>query len=97
MKGYSHKYLMVTSKQLEAWMGVEFPRQTKRNGRKRAAHLEIARASRNKKSEVDRIDMMRRCLVANPNATLSELVEQLGWSRHTIIKYRKLVLSAEDK
>ena len=91
MKGYSHKYLMVTSKQLEEWMGVEFPRKTKRNGRKRAAHLEIARAVRNKKSEVDRIAMMRRCLVANPNATLSELVEQLGWGRATVVKYRQLV------
>lgn len=91
MKGYSHDYLMVTSRQLENWMGIEFPRKTKRNGRKQAEHLEIARAARNKKSEVDRKSMMKRCLEANPQATLNELVEELGWGKATVSKYRKMV------
>lgn len=91
MKGYSQKFVRVTSYTLEEYLGFAFHRSTKRNGRTRAAHLEWARSAKNAKSAIDRTEMMRRSLAANPEATLKELVETLGWGKATVVKYRKLV------
>lgn len=98
MKGYSSKYVKVSSKQLEEWAGIEFPRQSVKRrpvGQrlKQAEHLSVARAVRNAKQTATKEIIMRKYLEVNPDATLNELVDELGWGRATVVKYRKLVLS----
>lgn len=89
-KGYSQKFLMVRHEVLENWLGFKFG-TNKRNGKKQKEHLKEARATRSKKMETERRSMMNRYLEQHPQATLNELVEVLGWSKHTVIKYRKLI------
>lgn len=98
MKGYSSKYVKVSSKQLEEWSGIEFPRRSVKRrpvGQrlKRKEHLEVARAVKNTKETETRKALMRRYLEAKPTASLNDLVDGLGWSRATIVKYRKMVLN----
>lgn len=89
-KGYSQKFLMVRHEVLENWLGFKFG-TNKRNGKKQKEHLQEARATRSKKMKDERYSMMKRYLDQHPQATLNELVEVLGWSKHTVIKYRKLI------
>lgn len=91
MCGYNQKFVTVTSFTLEEYLGFEFKRNTKRNGLKRNEHLQMARAVMSVKQKTTREMQMRRCLTANPNASLKQLMEKLGWGKATVVKYKKLV------
>ena len=91
MKGYSQKFVRVTSYTLEEYLGFAFHRSTKRNGLKRKEHLEMAREIKASRQRATKQNQMKRYLQKYPDASLKQLEEALGWSRHTIIKYRKLV------
>ena len=97
MYGYSIKYVGVKAEQLEKWTGLTFPRNSvKRRPKgqrlKRNEHLKVARDIRNTKLTETKEILMRRCLQANPSATLVELMDELGWSKPTVIKYRRKIL-----
>lgn len=89
LKAYNNKATLTTAERLEEWLGFKFGR-SKRNGRKQNEHLKIARESKKKKQETERLSIMNRYLSQNPRATLNELVETLGWNRNTVVKYRKM-------
>lgn len=97
MYGYSINYVGVSAKQLEEWSGLTFPRNSvKRRPKgqrlKRDEHLKVARDIRNTKLTETKEILMRRCLQANPTASLVELMDELGWSKPTVIKYRRKIL-----
>lgn len=96
MYGYSLNYVGVSSKQLEEWTGIPFPhtgvkRRPKGQRLKRDEHLKVARAVKNAKETATREAIMRRYLEANPSASLTELMDELGWTKKTVVKYRKMV------
>lgn len=90
LKAYNNKATLTTAERLEEWLGFKFGR-SKRNGRKRNEHLKIANQIKHDKDKAERLSIMNRYLLQNPNASLNELVDILGWSRHTVIKYRKMI------
>ena len=49
LKGFSKKFVLVGSLQLEEWFGFNFPRLTKRNRRKRKEHLAMVQEIRKEK------------------------------------------------
>ena len=91
MKGYSQKFVRVTSYTLEEYLGFAFHRSTKRNGLKQGEHLQIARAVKAARQKTTREIQMKRYLQQHPEASLKQLVEALGWGKATVVKYRKLV------
>lgn len=91
LTGYSQKFVKVNSYTLEEYLGFAFHRKTKRNGLKQREHLLIARAVKDARQKATKEIQMKRYLQKYPDASLKQMEEDLGWSRHTIIKYRKLV------
>lgn len=91
LTGYSQKFVKVNSYTLEEYLGFTFHRKTKRNGLKQGEHLLIARAVKAARQKATKEIQMKRYLQKYPDASLKQMEEDLGWSRHTIIKYRKLV------
>ena len=93
MTGYCSKATTVKSTTLEELLGVKFERKSKRNGRKRADHLEMARAIKDAKQAADKKAMVRRYLSKYPSASLNQMVNDLGISKTTAKKYKDIVLS----
>lgn len=91
MMGYSQKFVKVNSYTLEEYLGFTFHRSTKRNGLKQREHLLIARAVKDARQKATKEIQMKRYLQEKPEASLKQIEEDLGWSRRTIVKYRKLV------
>ena len=91
MMGYSQKFVKVNSYTLEEYLGFQFHRKIKRNGLNRNEHLQMARAIKSAKEKAKREVQMKRYLQANPDASLKQLVEALGWGKATVVKYRRLV------
>lgn len=95
-KGYSKDFVLVSSSQLEEWLGFSFPRLTKRNGRKRAEHLKMineirqARTSRRKEEQIK--------VLVNQGMSRKEIAEELGISLSSTYKtYAHCFSSKEDK
>jgi hypothetical protein len=87
LKAYGKKESTVCSKkQLAEWFNTEIE-GTKRNGRTREEHLQIARAIRNAKISTSTKLKVEVYLKANPNASISEISRISGLSRTTIYKY----------
>lgn len=96
MYGYSLNFVGVRAEQLEAWTGIPFKqtgvkRRPKGQRLKRDEHLKVARAVKNAKETATREAIMRRYLETNPSASLTELMDELGWTKKTVVKYRKMV------
>lgn len=87
IKGYSNKYTQVTSIQLEEWFGWQFPRKTKRNGRKQAEHLERCRVIKNALIVHEKKSIVERYLKEHPNASIREIASATGLSVNTVGKY----------
>lgn len=92
MRGYCSKATTVKSTTLEELLGVKFERRSKRNGRKRAVHLEIARGIRNVKLAADNKERVKRYLEAFPDASLNQIANELGMSKRTAKKYKDIVM-----
>jgi hypothetical protein len=86
MKGYSQKYLMTPSTTLEEYLGFEF-KGSKRNGRKRKDHLEMARAIKDAKLKVTKKQQIAKYLQKSPSASANEIVNALKMSKPTVCKY----------
>lgn len=89
IKGYSKKYLRVTSQQLEQWFGFDFPRKTKRNGRTQTEHLKRCRIVKNAIQKKEKKSVIGNYLKNNPKATIRQIITATGFSSTTICKYIK--------
>ncbi len=89
MTGYCGKYITATSKRLEDWLGFEFARQTKRNGRSQSEHLRNARQARNTKQAAVKREAIAAYLHAHPDASNREISSALHMHMQTVAKYRQ--------
>lgn len=88
----------LTRERIERRTAIELPKN-KRNGRKQAVHLAIARtvqefddpdgAWRNKDGAPTKADLVREYAAEHPDANHSEIARALGISRPTVIKWLK--------
>ena len=88
MNGYQLKYIRTRAEKLESWLGFEFERTTKRNGRTRAEHLQHCREIRNERSAKSKIDCIAKYLSAHPTASNREISTALHMHMQTVRKYR---------
>lgn len=89
VKGYSNKYIRVSSIQLEEWFGWQFPRKNKRNGRKQAEHLERCRIIRNALIVHEKKSIVEKYIKEYPNSSIREIASATGLSVNTVGKYLK--------
>jgi len=88
MNGYNPKYVRCTAARLAEFFGWDWsPTPVKRNGRKQAAHLKIARATRNARISVDKAAAVQQYRAANPDASQRQCRRDTKMSRDTIAKY----------
>lgn len=83
-----HEAKNVRSETIERWVGWDFARTTKRNGRTRQEHLDMIAhvASASARSGRAR-DAVAAYLADHPDAGTGEIMKGSGVSRHTAIKY----------
>ena len=93
MEGYSKRFLRVHATTLEDYFGWSFERKIPRKGRKRADHLEIARAVKDATQPIKKRQAIAKYLKQNPAATTRQIAADLGMSLSTVGKYKKLVKS----
>ena len=86
--GFQLKYIRTRAEKLESWLGFEFERTTKRNGRTRAEHLQHCRGIRNERSAKSKIDCIAKYLSAHPTASNREISTALHMHMQTVRKYR---------
>lgn len=99
LRMYDYKYVKVTRKQLEDWLGWTFQSHVKRNGRKREDHLILARTMRDTKNMIDGTDwrenngrkpkkeQVKIYLKNHPDAKKAEIARETGLSRTTVVKW----------
>lgn len=98
LKMYNERAIMTPRERLEVWQGWSY-KPIKRNGQKRAEHLEESRAIRDIRQKrkgtkwtdgngrKNKRDIVLQYKQENPNATVTEIAQALGISRPTVYKW----------
>lgn len=95
MKMYNSKAMLTQRESLENWQGWEY-KPLKRNGRKQAVHLRLARANKAILKEIGEMKpegrptkehIVREYLELHPNATKTDVVRNTGLTYNTVRKY----------
>lgn len=86
LKGFSKKFVLVCSLQLEEWFGFNFPRLTKRNRRRREEHLALVREIRKEKKQ-DKINKIQYLLEQGYNK--KEIAAMMNMSIQNLYKNYK--------
>ena len=81
MQGFSNRFVRVKSFQLEEWFGFNFPRKSKRNGRKRNEHLAFARAVKRLRKQSQDKDIFN---LYKQGLSMQEISKKVGLSIKTV-------------
>lgn len=83
MGGYQHKYLMMPSVNLEGFLGFQFPRKTKRNGRTQVEHLAGVAGAKTGRTAI-KVKLWRQ---ANPEKSKRACSMDIKITEKTVAKY----------
>lgn len=95
MKMYNPKAMLTQRESLENWQGWEY-KPIKRNGRKQATHLKIARSTLAIMNEDEgkalqgrkaKLEIVYQWRMENPNGTKAECIKATGLSKPTVYKW----------